>query len=102
MEHKRTESLTDDLEYLTNSQHRIPVLVALTEHPKDHSERWELTGVSSSTIRRILHKFEDKEEDCVLSSHQENTPIQHDEFAVTCLNSVTRGSGDVCWTRWEQ
>jgi hypothetical protein len=102
MTHEKTESPTDDLAYLTRPQHRIPALVALTVPPKDHSERCELIGVPSSTIRRILNKFDDEEEGCFLSSHQETTPVQYDECAVTCLNSVTRGSGDGCWTRWDQ
>lgn len=55
-----TESPTDDLAYLARSNHRIPTLVALAERPRSRSELCELTGVSSSTIRRTLTEFEDR------------------------------------------
>lgn len=51
----------DDVAYLARSEHRIPTLVALTSRPRSRSELWELAGVSSSTIRRTLSEFEDRE-----------------------------------------
>jgi predicted transcriptional regulator len=54
------ESPIGDIAYLSRSQHRIPALVALTERPRSRSELCELTGVSSSTIRRTLDEFEDR------------------------------------------
>ncbi|MBZ6494758.1 MarR family transcriptional regulator [Haloterrigena longa] len=50
----------DDIAYLARSHHRVPALVALTERPRSRSELCELTGVSSSTIRRTLDEFEDR------------------------------------------
>lgn len=49
-----------DIAYLARSEHRIPALVALTERPRSRSELCELTGVSSSTMRRTLDEFEDR------------------------------------------
>lgn len=48
----------DDVSYLTRSEHRVSVLVALTDRSRSRSELSELTGVSSSTIRRTLCEFE--------------------------------------------
>jgi len=50
----------DDIAYLVRSEHRVSTLVALTEHPLSRSELRELTGVSSSTMRRTLGEFEDR------------------------------------------
>ncbi|WP_254863634.1 helix-turn-helix transcriptional regulator [Halovivax gelatinilyticus] len=47
-----------DVAYLARSDHRVPTLVALTERPRSRSELCELTGVSSSTIRRTITEFE--------------------------------------------
>lgn len=50
----------DDIAFLARAEHRIPTLIALTVHPRRRSELWELTGVSSSTIRRTLREFEER------------------------------------------
>lgn len=50
----------DDIAYLARSEHRVPALVALSVRPRSRSELWEMTGVSSSTIRRTLREFEDR------------------------------------------
>ncbi|XVH30590.1 helix-turn-helix transcriptional regulator [Haloferacaceae archaeon DSL9] len=50
----------DDVGYLARADHRAPTLVALSVRPRSRSELWELTGVSSSTIRRTLREFEDR------------------------------------------
>lgn len=50
----------DDIAYLARSEHRAPTLVALSARPRSRSELWEMTGVSSSTIRRTLGEFEDR------------------------------------------
>ena len=55
-----TESPIDDIAYLARSEHRAPTLVALTVRPRSRSELWEMTGVSSSTIRRTLSEFDDR------------------------------------------
>ncbi len=55
-----TGSPIDDIGYLARSEHRAPALVALTVRPRSRSELWEMTGVSSSTIRRTLSEFEDR------------------------------------------
>ena len=55
-----TGSPIDDIGYLARSEHRVPTLVALTVRPRSRSELWEITGVSSSTIRRTLSEFEDR------------------------------------------
>ncbi|MFC6837831.1 helix-turn-helix transcriptional regulator [Halomarina ordinaria] len=51
----------DDIAYLARSEHRAPTLVALTVRPRSRSELWEMTGVSSSTIRRTLREFDDRQ-----------------------------------------
>lgn len=51
----------EDISYLARSEHRIPTLVALTARPRTRSELWEMAGVSSSTIRRTLTEFENRE-----------------------------------------
>lgn len=60
MSHRTPDSPIGDLAYLARSEHRIPALVALTERPRSRSELCELTGVSSSTIRRTVNEFEDR------------------------------------------
>ncbi|WP_336022060.1 helix-turn-helix transcriptional regulator [Halobellus salinisoli] len=55
-----TGSPIDDIAYLARSEHRTPTLVALAARPRSRSELWEMTGVSSSTIRRTLREFEDR------------------------------------------
>jgi DNA-binding HxlR family transcriptional regulator len=50
----------DDIAYLARSEHRAPTLVALTVRPRSRSELWEMTDVSSSTMRRTLREFEDR------------------------------------------
>jgi predicted transcriptional regulator len=50
----------DDIAYLSRSEHLALTLVALTVRPRSRSELWEMTGVSSSTIRRTLSEFEDR------------------------------------------
>ncbi|MFW6448106.1 MAG: helix-turn-helix transcriptional regulator [Halobacteriota archaeon] len=50
----------DDIAYLARSQHRVEALVAMTERPRSRSELCELTGVSSSTVRRTLGEFQDR------------------------------------------
>ncbi|MFC4544052.1 helix-turn-helix transcriptional regulator [Halosolutus amylolyticus] len=54
----RTDEPIDDIAYLARSEHRVPTLVALTTRPRSRSELCELTGVSSSTMRRTLGEFE--------------------------------------------
>jgi predicted transcriptional regulator len=60
MPHPDVDSPIGDIAYLARSRHRVPALVALTERPRSRSELCELTGVSSSTIRRTLEEFEDR------------------------------------------
>ncbi len=54
------DSPIGDIAYLARSKHRVPALVALTDHPRTRSELCELTGVSSSTVRRTLREFEER------------------------------------------
>ncbi|MFP9192368.1 helix-turn-helix transcriptional regulator [Natronosalvus vescus] len=58
--HHTPDSPIGDIAYLARSEHRVPALVALTERPRSRSELCELTGVSSSTMRRTLDEFEDR------------------------------------------
>ncbi len=55
-----SDSPIADIGYLSRSEHRIPMLVALTERPRSRSELCELTEMSSSTVRRTLSEFEDR------------------------------------------
>lgn len=57
-QHIPGDSPTADVAYLARADHRIPALVALAERPRSRAELCELTGVSSSTIRRTLDGFE--------------------------------------------
>lgn len=61
MEESTTVSPIDDIAYLARSEHRAPALLALTVRPRSRSELWEMTGVSSSTIRRTLSEFEERD-----------------------------------------
>ena len=58
--HCPSDSPIGDLAYLTRTEHRVTALIALTERPRSRSELCELTGVSSSTMRRTLDEFEDR------------------------------------------
>lgn len=55
-----TDGSIDDVAYLTRSEHRISSLVALSNGPYSRSELCEVSGVSSSTIRRTLREFEQR------------------------------------------
>lgn len=57
---RTTGSPIEDIAYLARSEHRVPMLVAMTERPRSRSDLGDLTGVSSSTIRRTLRTFEDR------------------------------------------
>lgn len=50
----------DDIEFLARSAHRIGVLAALAEEPRDRHELCTTTGASSPTIGRILGDFEER------------------------------------------
>jgi predicted transcriptional regulator len=54
-----TGSPVEDIAYLTRADHRVATLSAMTVRPRSRSELVELTGVSSSTIRRTLREFEE-------------------------------------------
>ena len=56
--HRPRDSPIGDIAYLARSEHRIPVLVSLTERSRSRGELCERTGVSASTIRRTLTEFE--------------------------------------------
>jgi predicted transcriptional regulator len=57
---RNTSSPINDIAYLARAEHRVPTLISLTVRPRSRAELWELTGVSSSTIRRTLREFEDR------------------------------------------
>lgn len=57
---EHTRSSIEDIAYLARSPHRIESLEALTDRPRSRAELCELTGVSSSTIRRTLGEFEER------------------------------------------
>lgn len=54
------DSPVGDIAYLARSEHRVETLNALTDRPRSRAELCELTGVSTSTIRRTLREFEDR------------------------------------------
>lgn len=60
MDPANSGSPINDIAYLTRSDHRISTLAALADGPRSRSELCELTGASSSTIRRTLSEFEDR------------------------------------------
>lgn len=49
---------TAEIEFLATSDHRVGVLDALTERPRDRNELYDSTGASPSTMGRILADFE--------------------------------------------
>lgn len=53
-------STLDDITYLARTEHRIPTLVELAVRPRSRTELCELGDVSSSTMRRTLREFEDR------------------------------------------
>ena len=91
---------TGTIAHPQRSAHRTPALAALTARPRSRGERREVATVPSATIRRPSDGLAARTEDRFPSSNGETTPGQHDEFAVTCSNSVTTGSGEERWTRW--
>lgn len=50
----------DDIEFLVASEHRVAVLEALGEGPRDRRDLRGLTGASSPTMSRILAAFENR------------------------------------------
>ena len=53
-------STLEDIAFLARSEHRVAALVAMSSAPRSRSELGELTGASSSTIRRTLRDFEER------------------------------------------
>jgi len=54
----RSESPLSDAEFLARTEHRIPVLGALSTEPRERRELEELAGVSRTTIGRTLRAME--------------------------------------------
>ncbi|MFB6131461.1 MAG: helix-turn-helix transcriptional regulator [Salinigranum sp.] len=50
----------EGIEFLARSAHRVAVLEALSERPRDRRALRETTGASSPTVGRILAAFEDR------------------------------------------
>jgi DNA-binding HxlR family transcriptional regulator len=50
----------DDVAFLTRSPHRVLALEALSNAPQDRDELRAVTEASSSTVRRLLREFEDR------------------------------------------
>ncbi|TYL36449.1 MarR family transcriptional regulator [Natronococcus pandeyae] len=50
----------DDVAFLTRSPHRVVALEALSDAPQDRDDLRAVTGSSSSTVRRLLREFEDR------------------------------------------
>lgn len=55
-----TSAPLDDIEYLARSDHRVTALSALARRPQSRADLLEITGVSQSTIGRILRSFENR------------------------------------------
>ncbi|MFP9192423.1 helix-turn-helix transcriptional regulator [Natronosalvus vescus] len=47
-----------EIEYLSRSPHRAPMLTALAEQPRDRRDLQSVTGASASTVSRTLRAFE--------------------------------------------
>ena len=52
--------IPEDVAFLCRSDHRIRVLTALTDRPRDRRDLRSLTGASQPTVSRILTDFEDR------------------------------------------
>lgn len=76
----------EDVAYLSRSDHRVTTLIALTERPRSRSELWEMTGVSSSTIRRTLREFEDRKWITRDGYQYETTPLGG--FVATAMSEL--------------
>lgn len=50
----------DDVAFLTRSPHRVVALEALSDAPQDRDDLRAVTGASSSTVRRLLREFENR------------------------------------------
>ena len=50
----------DEIEFLVRSDHRVGVLTALAEGPRDRAELCEATAASSPTMGRVLGDFEER------------------------------------------
>lgn len=50
----------EEVEFLTRSPHRVEILTALADSPRDRSALKTRTGASASTISRTLRAFEDR------------------------------------------
>ena len=54
------DTALDEIEFLARSEHRVGVLAALAERPRDRNDLRAATGASSPTMGRILSDFEDR------------------------------------------
>lgn len=57
---RTTNTPLDDIEFLARSDHRVTALAALARRPQSRADLRAMTGVSQSTIGRILRAFEDR------------------------------------------
>ena len=57
---RTTSTPLDDIEFLARSDHRVTALAALARRPQSRADLRAMTGVSQSTIGRILRAFEDR------------------------------------------
>ena len=54
------DSSLEDVEFLARSAHRVAVLDALADGPRERDELRDVTGASSPTVGRILGDFEER------------------------------------------
>ncbi|MCU4753992.1 MarR family transcriptional regulator [Halobacteria archaeon AArc-curdl1] len=65
----------EEVEFLTRSPHRVEILTALAEEPRDRSTLKLQTGASASTISRTLRAFEDRHWVERIGHHYEATEL---------------------------
>ena len=57
---RTTSTPLDDIAFLARSEHRVTALAALARRPQSRADLLAITGVSQSTIGRVLRAFEDR------------------------------------------
>ncbi|UWG50443.1 Transcriptional regulator, contains HTH domain [Halalkaliarchaeum sp. AArc-CO] len=75
VKHSAADGPLGDIAYLVRSDHRVSVLVVLSDCPQGRDELCERTDVSSSTIRRTLGEFEKRSWVCKNGHQYEATQL---------------------------
>lgn len=75
MRSRAQNSPLEDIEFLARSDHRVTALDALARRPQSRADLLSITGVSQSTIGRMLRAFEDRNWITRNGRHYETTQL---------------------------